>query len=254
LAWRGIKGIPWKGRAYLRKKYPGAFPLSESQIEILEGLARKAPTNAYMVAKTTEKAYSFVFNTLKELKRRKIVVFKGKKTTEKGTTANIYDLALDGVLLVLQREMRFADVDEWNREFIRGTIEKYSSLLPLVFGKWKYFEKVGLGKIILTRLKITVDTHESNPFKKGTGFYPWLDEEQQITRFFFLFDFDRLHNHFIPNFDAKAWITALKQDEELKAYITQELRQDQKRLKNMQINREKVVLFMESLSEKEKSL
>lgn len=234
-----VTGIPWKGRAYLRAKYPGAFPLSESQIEVLLGLAREAPTNAYKVAKITGKAYSFVFNTLKELERRKKIVFKGKQRTEKGTTANIYDLSLDGVLLTLKREMRLADTDEWDREFIRTIIEKYSSLLPLVFGKWRHFEKMKVKKIASFRLKVLVDTYAKDPlsFTRGTGFLPRMETEQLVCWFFY-FQF----RHFKY---GKAWMTALEQDKEIRVYVIKELKAYQKRLKNVNTLIEKTLAFFE---------
>ena len=122
--------MPWKGRAYRRKNYPGAFALSEKQIEVLEELARRAPANAYQVHKTSGKAYSFVFNTLKELERRKMVVSRIERT-EKETMAKIYDLTLESVLFILHRQLLPADFDFTQA---RKTIEKYESLLPLVFG------------------------------------------------------------------------------------------------------------------------
>ena len=237
-------GMPWRGRAYLHKKYPWAFPLSESQLEVLDGLARNGPINPYKLGKSIRKAYSFVFNTLRELELRKMVTFLREKT-EKGVYAKIYDLALEGVMLVLHREMNKGAREKKNLSFIRKIIEKYSHMLPLVFGKWRYFEKAGCAEMVLTRLKIIVDTHESNPFKKGTGFYPWLEMEQQITRFFFFFDTFKPDHQRIIDSDYNAWMTALRQDKEIKSYVIQELKYEQKRLKNVQIQVEKSILFME---------
>ena len=247
---RGITGGPWKGRKRLRKKYPLAFPLSESQLEILDGVARYGPINPNKLRKKVRKAYSFVFNTLKNFEMRKMVTLRREKN-EKGSYSKIYDLALEGILLILYRRMRTDKAIEKNSFSIRKVIDTYSSFLPLVFGKWKYFEDLGLESLLLTRLKITVDTYNRNPFERGTGFYPWLEKEPQIVRFFYLFDFYRLEDHFITNFDPKKWINALKHDEDLKTYMIQELKNDQKGLKNRQKWVETIIRFIEKPNEKE---
>jgi hypothetical protein len=178
-----------------------------------------------------------------------MVFLKREEVTEKGTKAKIYALNLEGILLVLHREMTYPD--KWDHRFIRKIVESHGSLLPLVFGKWKYLKEMGFGEIFLIRLKIIVDTHESNPFRKGTGFYQWLETREQITRFFFLFDLWRLENHFIPNFDAKAWMTALKQDKEIRNYLIKELKYEQRRLKNAKNRVEDILSFMEPQQKKE---
>lgn len=241
-----VKGIPWKHRGLIRRKYPNILPLSESQMDILNGLAREGPTNAYQLKNRTKKAYSFVLNSLKNFESRKIVVLKREEETEKGTKSKIYDLTLEGVLLILHGERSIMESKDGDFDFIHEILERYNFMAPLIFGKWKYFEQVGLGKLFFTRLKILLDTHNSNPFKRGTGFYPWLEMTQQLTRFFYLFDFYRLEDHFITDFDPKVWLNAVKKDEELKAYMIQELKYDQKNCNNMQIRIEKVMQFIES--------
>ena len=248
----GVRGGPWKGRAYLRKKYPHAFPLSESQLKVLEELAKNAPTNPNKLNKKLKKAYSFVYDTLVELECRKIVSLRWEKS-EKGRASRIYDLDLEGVLLVLYIWMRNSELAKRNHSLIVKTIEKHSSRLPLVFGKWQYLREAGLEDIALTRLKIMVDTHRSNPFRRGTGFYYWLEMEQQLTRFFFLFDFYRLDDNPIVGFDFKAWMNALKNDEEIRAYVTQELEYELRTLKNQQTIVEKVISFMQSPVENAKA-
>lgn len=241
----GVIDSPWKGRAYLRKKYPGAFPLSEGQLRVLEKLAENAPINPNRLSKRLRKAYSFVYNTLRELERRKIVKLRWEKG-EKGRDSRVYDLDLEGVLLVFHMLMRSLDFAGRNRSLILRMIERHGSDLPLVFGKWKHLREAGLEDVALKRLKITVDTHRGNPFRRGTGFYPWLEMEQQITRSFFLFDFYRLDDNPIVGFDFKVWMNALKNDKEIRAFIIQELEHEQRTLKNQQAIVEKVLFFLES--------
>lgn len=241
----GVRGGPWKGRAYLRKKYPGAFPLSSLQLEVLDGLSRIAPNNPNKLRKKLKKAYSFVYYTLKELERRKIISSRREKN-EKGTLSRVYDLELEGILLVLYGWMRNHELVKRNQALIRKIVERYDAKLPLVFGKWQYFREIGLEDLTHTRLKIIVDTHRRNPFHKGTGFYYWLEREQQITRFFYLFDFYRLDDNPITGFDFKIWMAALRNDKEIRQFVTQELRFELGTLKKQQGIVEKALSFMES--------
>lgn len=207
-------------RAYLRAKYPGAFPLSENQIEVLEALSREGPTNAYKVAKSAGKAYSFVFNFFRELERRKMIAFKGQVKTEKGTKAKNYDLLLEAVLFVLHKKMLRADEDRGDYDLIHAIIKKYESLVPLVFGKWSHFKKMGVEKIAYFRLKVLVDTFKADPlgFKQGTTFIfgKLACEMEENVCWYFYFQFQ----HF--KYDL-AWMDALRQDKEIKNYVIKEL-------------------------------
>jgi hypothetical protein len=91
-----------------------------------------------------------------------------------------------------------------------------------------------------------VDTHRGHPFHLGTGLYPWLEMEQQLNHFFFLWDLHRGDDSIIEGFDLKDWITALRNDNELRAFIIQELKDDRSRLGNLLTNTERVLSFMES--------
>ncbi len=220
---------PWKGRAYLRKRYPGAFPLSEGQVEVLEGLAKQGCTNAYRLAHEIDKAYSFVFNSLKELERRKMVILKRIENTEKGTKAKIYDLDLRGILLVMYREMLHPD--KVDRRFLRSVLSKYGSLLPLVFGKFESLESSSemAGKIAWFCLKRLADFYAQDPqsFNKGMSYVgsPIMELEQKLTWFFYFQD-----HHFKY---GEEWLSAIRQDDEIKLYVINELRAYQVRLLNL---------------------
>ena len=126
---------------------------------------------------------------------------------------------------------------------------EYSSTmtkLPLVFGKWSYFRDSGLEDLFFIRLSFLVGTHMKKPFYKGTGYYPWLDMEHQMNRFFYLFDFNRYYNHFITDFDPKIWVNALKNDKEIRDFVVQELEAELKVLKNQQENAEFILSVLRS--------
>jgi len=150
-----------------------------------------------------------------------------------------YDLSLKGVLLVLKKELAPADTERWNYSLIQKIIRKHSSLLPLIFGKWSYFDKMKVWKIARFRLKVLVDTYAADPlsFRKGTGVVPWMEMEQQICWFFY-FQFNHLKF-------GKPWMTALKQDKEIRAYVVKELKAYQKRLENLNTIIDENLAFLE---------
>ena len=231
----GIKEMPWKDRKFTHEKYPLAIALSKEQLKLLKKLAMTAPTNAHKLSKTTRKAYSFVHESLIEFERRKIAhgnVIKSKK----GTKEKVYDLELEGIFWILQEEVFARKNDKESNDLIIRMVKHYSSKLPLVFGKWSHFRDSGLEDLYFIRLSFLVGTHMKNPFYKGTGYYPWLEMEHQMNRFFYLFDFYRYTNHFITNFDPKKWVNALKNDKEIRDFVVQELEAESKVLKNQQEN------------------
>jgi hypothetical protein len=238
----------WKERGYVRKKYPCSLPLSIEQLKILRKLAGIAPTNANKLSKSTRKAYSFVHETLIEFERRKIASSRLDKS-EKQTPERIYDLELEGIFWIIDDAVLGRKNDKECNDLVIRMLKHYRSKLPLVFGKWSYFRDLGLEDLFFTRLWILVGQHNANPFYKGTGVYPWLEMEHQMNRYFYLFDFHRYYNHFINNFDPKIWVNALKNDEEIRDFVVQELEAESKLLKN---NLENVEFVLSVLQSKQK--
>ena len=197
----------------------------------MECIAKIGPTNGYAISKKSGRAYSFVFNSLKEMEKRKLAVLLRREPTKRGTKSKIYDLTFDGVLLVLKNVFYLPDMKIDKIDF-SNIIKRYGSMLPLVFGKYEYFKEIGLENMYLLRLNIIVRGYTRSSFRKGTGYYPWLEKAEQITRYFYLFDFSRLYNSFLKNFDPKVWLNALRNDKEIKEYVIEELQQDKKNLED----------------------
>jgi hypothetical protein len=240
----GTKTIPWKHRKFTHEKYPLAIALSKEQLKILKKLAMTAPTNAHKLSKSTKKAYSFVHDSLAEFEQRKIAsgkVIRG----EKGTKEKVYDLELEGIFWILQKEVFSRKNNKESNDLIIRMVKHYSSKLPLIFGKWSYFRDSSLEDLYFIRLSFLVGTHMKNPFYKGTGYYPWLEMEHQMNRFFYLFDFYRYNDYFITNFDPKIWVTTLKNDKEIRDFVTQELEHELKTLKNQRDNVEFILSVLQ---------
>ena len=157
-----------------------------------------------------------------------MAVLKKMEKTVKHTKSKIYDLKLEGVLLVLYREMQ--NPGKYDRAFIRKLVESYGSLLPLVFGKWDYFGNFNamVKKLAWFRLKVLVDGfgQDSQAFRKGMSYIgsPEMELEQKISWFFY-FQF----NHFKY---SEPWLNALRQDDEIRAFALKELKAYQEKLMN----------------------
>jgi len=212
------------------------FPpfLLESQIIALSALAEEGPTNIYQIQKKTGKTYSLMFKAVKDLERRSLVKLVEKKQTSKGTTANIYDLTLMGVLTVLEGELPTEDTEEWNYDRIHKIIRKYESLLPLVFGKWSYFQSKGVEKVALYRLHAVV--FNQSFLERADPWVPGTKMEERICWFFYFYGFFPA----TPEFegwrimdDAEAWAGSWAQDKDIKAYVVKELAEYQTRLKTL---------------------
>jgi hypothetical protein len=237
--------VPWRERGFVRKKYPGILRLTKSQLNLLKKFGINAPTNANKLCKMSGKAYSFVHETLVEFERRKIVssvVVKSRKKTKE----RIYDLELEGIFWIIEDVVMGRKNDKECNDLIIRMLKHYRDKLPLIFGKWSYFRDLGLEDQFFIRIWHLVGTHMNNPFYKGTGYYPWLEMEHQMNRFFYLFDFYRYYDHFIINFDPKIWINALKNDKEVRDFVVQELEAELKVLNNQHENVEFVLSVLRS--------
>jgi len=221
-------------------------PLTQSEIKALKTLAEAGPTNPYQIAKKAAKSYSLMFKAVKELERRRMVKLEGKERTEKGTMANIYDLTLKGVLSVLEREFHSKT---WNRGLIYKIIRKYDSLLPSVFGKWSYLKKMGVGKEVLYRLQTVAVNLKRGIFERGDSTLPGANMEQKICWFFYFWGYYPIPLYdsfpgFVP--DPKVWKNVWKQDEDIRAYVIEKLKEEQKKVEHQRFFLAKILSFLEA--------
>lgn len=227
-------------KALQRKIWSISREPTKFETKILECLARFGPLNINQIRVKLSCAYSSTRKAIFNLVGKGFVIESGIMTVKRtGLETQTYDLTLKGVLLILKKELAPGDTERWNYNLIHKIIRKYSSLLPLVFGKWSYFDKMKVGKIARFRLKVLVDTYAADPlsFRKGTGVVPWMEMEQQICWFFY-FQFNHLKF-------GKPWMTALKQDKEIRTYVIKELKAYQKRLENLNTIIDDNLVFLE---------
>lgn len=221
-------------------------PLLQSRKIVLKTLAKEGPLNAYQMAKKTRKTYSLIFNSIKDLEERGMIRLKARQETAKGTVAKIYDLALKGVLTVLREELR--DTERWNYHYIRKIIRTYDSLLPLVFGKWRYLDRMSLEEPALYRLKMVADSLKNRVFERGDPTFPGRNMEDKICWFFYFWGYyPILQCDSFPGLvpDPKIWKNVWKEDQDIKAYIVKRFKQEQRKLENRSIFVRKILSFME---------
>jgi len=208
-------------------------PLSQSEITALSALANEGPTNTYQIMKKTGKGYSLMFKAIKNLENRALVSLVEKKQTQKGTTANIYNLTFMGILTILSRELSSKDAEQWNYDQIRKIIKKYDNWIPIVFAKWSFFQKMGVEKIALFRLKVIIENmniervHILDLIGYGGRLVPHADIKTVVVWLFFLIGLiptaDRFEENWQIRKDAEVWVETLKQDKEIVIYLLKEL-------------------------------
>lgn len=225
-------------KTFRRKIWSVTRGLTEFETEILKCIARSGPLNINQTRREVRHAYSSTRKAIFNLVEKGLVIESSIMTVKHtGLETKTYDLALEGILLVLQREMEKPDSDKWNHAFIRKIISRHSYTLPLVFDKWSYFHKMNVGKMALVRLKIIADTYRNDPnsFRKGVGWYRWLDMEEQITRFFYFYRFfpATFAQTWPTEEDQKAWAKMWKQDKTIRSYIVEVIGEDLRRFENV---------------------
>jgi len=210
---------------------------TEFETKILECLARFGPLNINQIRVKLSCAYSSTRKAIFNLVGKGFVIESGimiVKHTRLETPT--YDLTLKGVFFVLKKRLTMVDAER-NDEYIRRIIRKYDSLLPLVFDKWSYFIKMNVEKMAIARLRLVADNIDRS-FKKGDLTFPGTNMEEKICWFFYFY------GHYPRQIDTDmwagvadppAWARAWKQDEEIRAFVVEKLKDEQKRLEKARI-------------------
>jgi hypothetical protein len=191
---------------------------------ILRRIAENPGTNAYQVARVSPRLDRV---TVTRTIRKYRIVEQGYVRVEKGKrNARRYFITLKGILYVLYKELLPAEMKTWNHTFIRKIIEKYVPVLPLVFGKWDYFDRIGVGKMALCRLKAVVDDQDA--FEPGLSWIPGKLMEDKICWFFYFAGFltfpqnPRIFEGWYGMEDPQKWMNACVQDVGIKAFVSKE--------------------------------
>ncbi len=83
-----------------------------------------------------------VLSVLSKLKKRKLIE---SRQEERGRERKYYNITFEGLVGILKYEQAFAHIDE--------IAKTQKEMLPLVFGKWKFFKKQKILNEIIERLR-----------------------------------------------------------------------------------------------------
>lgn len=123
-------------------------PSGESHLDILELLAKEGPLNKYEIEKKLKaKApadHKTIYNAMNDLKDLEHVTITKTETSRVDRPIEFYDLAFLGLVALFQSE-RAIDIPR--------IATKYRDFLPLVFGKWDHFVKLGVEEVAEDLLK-----------------------------------------------------------------------------------------------------
>ncbi len=207
--------------------------LTDFEARILRCLASSGPLNVNQTRRKLRSAYSSTRKAIFNLVGKGILVESGFMTVKRTKLeTQTYDLSLRGVFLVLREELKSGDIERFNISFIRRIIGKYDSLLPLIFGKWDYFDKMGTQEMALVRLKMVVDSLKEE--------HRWWEQQRVNTEKLIYLNFFLLG--FLPYrwewegsgimANPEAWHNVWKQDEEIKKWILRNLKENLKELES----------------------
>jgi len=129
-------------------------------LRTLQVLALEKEIRQSHIAKKINRDDRTVLRHLQELEKDGLARVKDRKRSEHGKPQNIWEITSLGLVKVLSEETIYEHIDE--------VVKAHSDFLPLVFGKWSFFEKSGLKKTIVERIKLasmTLNSHKAWTFR-----------------------------------------------------------------------------------------
>lgn len=120
-----------------------------TSMKILLHLARHGESNKWEIAQCIRKSYSNVYNSIKKLKPFLIRVSKTAPSRKNlKLDVEYYEMTFLGLLTCLRSEESWQYIDE--------IAKQQRDQLPLIFGKWSFFEKKEVKSRVIKRLKAKV--------------------------------------------------------------------------------------------------
>jgi len=127
-------------------------------LKLLSLLANHKEYPQYEMPKATNISYRTILRYLKPLEKQGYIRVARTEPSEKGgKDKKFYEITFLGLVNVLaKQENIYKDIDK--------VAQTHSDFLPLVFGKWKFFEESGLKKTIVEHIKLASMTLNSDVF------------------------------------------------------------------------------------------
>lgn len=126
--------------------------MSKTEIKIMTDLALHGEGSRYQISKETGISYSMIHKWMDELQSKKLVKVSKTITSKRNPHINVeyYQLTNYGLLKCL--------LDEEIWEHIDTIAERFHDWVPLIFGKWTFFEEHGIKEQIISQLKTSIPT------------------------------------------------------------------------------------------------
>jgi len=114
---------------------------------ILLYLAQNKGHSKWQIANELHKSYGNIHASVQKMLAYRIIKIEDTKPGARNKKIDVeyYDLTLDGLMLVLS--------DKENLDVLDKIAETQKTILPLIFGKWRFFEQNGVKPLIIERLQ-----------------------------------------------------------------------------------------------------
>ena len=116
-------------------------------------------------------------------------------------------------------------------------------MLPLIFGKWSHFDKMGVEKTAFLRLRYIAQNLDM--YQPGHSTIPGRTIEEKINWAFYLGSFYP-PTIFIPK-DPVEWVKAWKEDEDINAFGIKEIKRRIKGYKDAIVLYQKYLFYLQGL-------
>jgi hypothetical protein len=191
--------------------------LTEVSKKALELIARRGRLHTYELVRTLDMKWSTAQDAIRRLERGNLIQFTGEEPGEK-RPRRIYGLTVWGLGFALQQALCYGTEDWKAVEEIAGSNAK---LWPLVLGRWKYFERMGVGEDARNRLLSTIVRFIGSPRAwDETG--AKMDQKKGVERWTRYF-FNRLTYWHADRRKWLRWCRALGEDPEIRKFMRMHL-------------------------------
>lgn len=139
----------------MKKEREYTSPRTYTAPRILVYLASNSPSNKWKLSKALGKSYGNVHETMQMLLGFRFLYVSKQKPSSKnpGLKVDYYSLTIKGLVMALLQESAWEQIDV--------IAKKCVDLLPLVFGKWSFFDAHDVKEFVKERLRQTVESCSS---------------------------------------------------------------------------------------------
>lgn len=151
--------------------------LTDAESKILITIAEKGEKTYKQLFEKENIANSnrTILYSLKHLEYMELItskIGKNERSSSRGRKSTYYNLSSDGLILSLYYMLKLDDQEQNYFELIEKIALKQKKLLPLIFGKWKFFKKHNMNEVATLRLYATLKI-------EGTNLEKWVESRRQ---------------------------------------------------------------------------